>query len=118
MHARPRSIATLLVALVTAVLVMSGSGSASAAPVPHATGSSACTKPAPRNDDTIHIQGCLTDTRKKPPAPVSGVRFTAFDDQGKEVGKGESNASGVFDINLGKSIDVLGNTYTVKLDKA
>jgi len=118
MPARPRSIAALLVALVAAVVVLTGSAAASAAPVSHAAGSSACTKPAPRNDDTIHIQGCLTDTRKKPPAPVSGVRFTAFDDQGKEVGKGESNASGVFDINLGKSIDVLGNTYTVKLDKA
>ena len=118
MPARPRSIAALLVALVAAVVVLTGSAAASAAPVSHAAGSSACTKPAPRNDDTIHIQGCLTDTRKKPPAPVAGVRFTAFDDQGKEVGKGESNASGVFDINLGKSIDVLGNTYTVKLDKA
>jgi branched-subunit amino acid ABC-type transport system permease component len=118
MPARPRSIAALLVALVAAVVVLTGSAAASAAPVSHAAGASACTKPAPRDDDTIHIQGCLTDTRKKPPAPVSGVRFTAFDDEGKEVGKGESNSSGVFDINLGKSIDVLGNTYTVKLDKA
>ncbi|MEO5710659.1 MAG: branched-chain amino acid ABC transporter permease [Nocardioidaceae bacterium] len=118
MHARPRSIATLLVALVTTVLVMSGSGSASAAPVPHATGSSACTKPAPRDDDTIHIQGCLTDTREKPPKAVSGVKFSVIDDSGKNVGEGTSNDSGVFDIALpGKSIDVLGNTYTVKLDK-
>ena len=118
MHARPRSIATLLVALVTAVLVMSGSGSASAAPVPHATGSSACTKPAPRDDDTIHIQGCLTDTREKPPKAVPGVKFTVVDDTGKNVGEGTSDDSGVFDIALpGKSIDVLGNTYTVKLDK-
>ncbi len=118
MHARPRSIATLLVALVTAVLVMSGSGSASAAPVPHATGSSACTKPAPRDDDTIHIQGCLTDTREKPPKAVPGVKFTVVDDSGKNVGEGTSDDTGVFDIALpGKSIDVLGNTYTVKLDK-
>lgn len=119
MHARPRNIATLLVALVTAVLVMSGSGSASAAPVSHATGSSACTKPAPRNDDTIHIQGCLTDTREKPAKAVPGVKFAVIDDSGKSVGEGTSDDSGVFDIALpGKSIDVLGNTYTVKLDKA
>ena len=117
MHARPRNIATLLVTLVTAVLVMSGSGSASAAPVPHGSAASACTKPPPRDDDTIHIQGCLTDTREKPPAAVPGVKFTVVDDEGKAVGKGTSNDTGLFDIPLGDSIDVLGNTYTVKLDK-
>jgi branched-subunit amino acid ABC-type transport system permease component len=118
MHARPRSIATVLVALVTAVLVLGGAGAASAATSPHAAGASACTKPAPRDDDTIHVQGCLTDTREKPAKAVPGVKFTAVDDEGKKVGEGTSNDSGVFDINLGKSIDVLGNTYTVKLDKA
>ncbi|QWZ10263.1 branched-chain amino acid ABC transporter permease [Nocardioides panacis] len=118
MHARPRSIAALLTALAVAALVMIGSGPVSAAPVPH-VGESACTKPAPRNDDTIHIQGCLTDTREKPPKAVPGVKFTVVDDQGKNVGEGTSNDSGVFDIALpGKSIDVLGNTYTVKLDKS
>jgi branched-chain amino acid transport system permease protein len=116
MHARPRTISALLVALVAAVLVMTGSASAYAAPVSH-VGESACQKPAPRNDDTIHIQGCLTDLREKPPKPVPDVRFTVVDDQGKKVGEGTSNASGVFDISLGKSIDVLGNTYTVQLDK-
>ena len=115
MHARSRSISALLVGLVATVLTMTGSA-ANAAPVSHA-GESACQKPAPRNDDTIHIQGCLTDLREKPPKPVSDVKFTAVDDEGKKVGEGTSNASGVFDIELGKSIDVLGNTYTVKLDK-
>ena len=56
MHARPRTISALLIALVAAVLVMTGSASAYAAPVSH-VGESACQKPAPRNDDTIHIQG-------------------------------------------------------------
>jgi branched-chain amino acid transport system permease protein len=117
MHARPRSIVALLIALAVAARVMIGSGPVSAAPVPH-VGESACTKPAPRNDDTIHIQGCLTDTREKPPKAVPGVKFTVVDDQGKNVGEGTSNDSGVFDIALpGKSIDVLGITYTVKLDK-
>ena len=115
MHARSRSISALLVGLVATVLTMTGSA-ADAAPVSHA-GESACQKPAPRNDDTIHIQGCLTDLREKPPKPVPDVKFTVEDDQGKAVGEGTSNASGVFDINLGKSIDVLGNTYTVNLDK-
>jgi branched-subunit amino acid ABC-type transport system permease component len=115
MHARSRSISALLVGLVAMVLTMTGSA-ANAAPVSHA-GESACQKPAPRNDDTIHIQGCLTDLREKPPKPVADVKFTVEDDQGKAVGEGTSNASGVFDIALGKSIDVLGNTYTVNLDK-
>jgi branched-chain amino acid transport system permease protein len=115
MHARSRSISALLVGLVATVLTMTGSA-ANAAPVSHA-GESACQKPAPRNDDTIHIQGCLTDLREKPPKPVPDVKFTVVDDQGKAVGEGTSNASGVFDIELGKSIDVLGNTYTVNLDK-
>jgi len=115
MHARSRSISALLVGLVATVLTMTGSA-ANAVPVSHA-GESACQKPAPRNDDTIHIQGCLTDLREKPPKPVPDVKFTVVDDQGKAVGEGTSNASGVFDINLGKSIDVLGNTYTVNLDK-
>jgi branched-chain amino acid transport system permease protein len=115
MHARSRSISALLVGLVAMVLTMTGSA-ANAAPVSHA-GESACQKPAPRNDDTIHIQGCLTDLREKPPKPVADVKFTVEDDAGKAVGEGTSNASGVFDIALGKSIDVLGNTYTVKLDK-
>ena len=115
MHARSRSICALLVGLVATVLTMTGSA-ANAAPVSHA-GESACQKPAPRNDDTIHIQGCLTDLREKPPKPVPDVKFTVEDDEGKAVGEGTSNASGVFDIALGKSIDVLGNTYTVNLDK-
>ncbi len=117
MHARPRSIATLLIAFAISVLVMTGSGPASAAPVPHA-GESACVKPPPRNDDTIHIQGCLSDLREKPPAPVPDVKISVEDDTGKVVGNGTSNASGVFDIPLpGKSIDNLGETFTVKIDK-
>jgi branched-chain amino acid transport system permease protein len=117
MHARPRSIAALVVAAAIALLVLLGTGSASATPVSTA-GESACAKPPPRNDDTIHIQGCLSDLREKPPKPVSGVQISVEDESGKEVGKGESNESGVFDIALpGTSVDVLGNTYTVKLDK-
>ena len=117
MHARPRNIAALLIAFAISVLVMTGSGPASAAPVPRA-GESACVKPQPRNDDTIHIQGCLTDLREKPPAPVPDVKIAVVDDTGKTVGEGTSNASGVFDIALpGKSIDNLGETFTVKIDK-
>jgi branched-subunit amino acid ABC-type transport system permease component len=120
MHARPRSISawiTVMLGVAVSVLVMTGSGSASAAPVPLA-GSQTCQKPAPRTDDTIHIQGCLSDSREKPPAAVPGVDISVEDESGKEVGSGTSNESGVFDIPLpGASIDNLGQTFTVKIDK-
>ena len=78
-----------------------------------------CAKPARRDDDSIHIQGCLIDLRKKPPTPVPDVKIAVEDDQGKVVGSGTSNAGGVFDIPLpGQAIDNLGETFTVKIDKA
>jgi branched-subunit amino acid ABC-type transport system permease component len=120
-HSRHRGMTAVVIALLGAVLaalVVTGAGSASAATVKSAP-SDACVKPKPRTDDTIHIQGCLSDLRKKPPTPVSDVKIAVEDDAGKVVGNGTSNASGVFDIALpGKSIDNLGKTYTVKIDKA
>src|SRR6478672_611605 len=120
MHARPRTIAAQLIALFVlaiSVLVAAGSAPASAATVPSAA-TQACVKPPPRNDDSIHIQGCLRDTRETPPAPVPDVKISVEDDSGKEVGTGTSNETGVFDIALpGKSIDILGKTYTIKIDK-
>lgn len=123
MHARPRIFSAwifVMLAVAVSMLVaglVAGGGSASAAPAPLAA-SQACQKPAPRNDDTIHIQGCLSDARKTPPKPVPGVKIDVEDDAGKVVGKGVSNPSGVFDVRLpGASIDNLGKTYTVKIDK-
>src|SRR5690242_17248500 len=109
MHARPRILSAWIVMLAVAVSVLvAGGGSASAAQAPLAA-SQACQKPASRNDQTIHIQGCLSDARKKPPKPVSGVKIDVEDEAGKVVGKGVSNASGVFDVRLpGASIDNLG----------
>src|SRR4051794_19862013 len=133
MHARPRRTAPLLPAVLAVVavlavlavalttLLLTTAGSASAAPRTQAptAAAKACIKPPPRNDDTIHIQGCLNDQRKKPPAPVPDAKISVEDSSGKAVGKGTSNASGVFDIPLpGKSIDNLGNTFTVKIDES
>ena len=119
MHARPRSISVLIFVMLTiaiSALVTTGTGSASAAPVPQAD-SQTCVKPAPRDDDTIHIQGCLVDQRKKPPTPVPDVKIAVEDETGKAVGTGTSNATGLFDIRLpGSSIDNLGKTFTVKID--
>jgi branched-subunit amino acid ABC-type transport system permease component len=119
MHARPRSISALIIARLAIAIsarVMTGSGSASAAPLPQAD-SRTCVKPAPRDDDTIHIQGCLVDQRKKPPTPVPDVKISVEDEAGKAVGNGTSNATGLFDIRLpGSAIDNLGKTFTVKID--
>jgi branched-chain amino acid transport system permease protein len=117
MHARPTRIAALLLAMVAALLMTAGIASANAAPVPLAA-SSTCVKPAPRNDDTIHIQGCLTDRRNTPPTPVPGVKIAVKDDTGKVVGRGTSDQTGVFDIPLpGKSIDNLGKTFEINIDE-
>jgi branched-chain amino acid transport system permease protein len=106
----------VLLGAVLSVLVAVG-GTAAAAPVQAA--SQTCVKPDPRNDDTIHFQGCLLDQRKKPARAVQGVKIDVVDESGKVVGNGTSDATGVFDIALpGKSIDNLGKTYTVKIVKS
>ena len=116
MQARPLRIAALLLALAMAVLI-AGAGPAAAAMAPQAA-SDTCTKPPPRDDDTIHFQGCLSDTREKPPAPVPDVRITIEDEAGEVVAEGTSDETGVFDIPLpGTSIDNLGKTFTIKIDE-
>ncbi|HET7356274.1 MAG TPA: hypothetical protein VFJ09_06315 [Nocardioidaceae bacterium] len=108
MHARRRQLASLLVAV--ALLVLLPLGAASAAPA-------TCVKPPPRNDDTIHVLGCLTDTRNQPATPVSGVKITVSDSSGKQVGSGTSDKTGIFDIALpGSSADVVGETFTIHID--
>jgi branched-subunit amino acid ABC-type transport system permease component len=122
MHTRRRSIpalgrwlAVVLVGIVAALLV--AGGPASAAPVSQAA-SQGCVHPPQRNDNSIHIQGCMIDQRKKPPKPVSGVKISVADDTGTVIGRGTSNAGGSFDIPLpGPSINNLGKTFTVRIDK-
>jgi branched-subunit amino acid ABC-type transport system permease component len=116
MHARTKRIAALLLAAAMSVLVLVGGGAAVAAQAPNA-GSGLCVPPPPRNDDTIHIQGCMTDKRVTPPTPVPDVKIKVLDDQGKVVGEGVSDQTGIFDIALpGKAIDNLGKTFTINID--
>jgi branched-chain amino acid transport system permease protein len=117
MHVRRTRTAALLGALaVLAGLLLALAAPAATAAAPGSTGP-ACVKPAPRDDDTIHIQGCLSDAREKPPAAVPNVTITVEDDAGTVVGSGKSNRTGVFDIRLpGTAVDNLGETYTVKID--
>jgi len=99
----------LLVAVVVFLLMPLGAGAASAAPA-------TCVKPPPRSDDTIHVIGCLTDTREAPPAPVSGVVISVSDSSGKTVGSDKSDKTGIFDIALpGSSADVVGETFTIHI---
>jgi branched-subunit amino acid ABC-type transport system permease component len=117
MQVRPSRIAALVVAIFAATLAMLATAPpAGATSAPTAT-QSTCQRPPPRNDDTIHFQGCLLDQRKKPGKPVPDVTINVEDSSGKVVGTGKSDATGVFDIALpGKSIDNLGKTFTVKID--
>lgn len=102
-------------ALVFMAAPTAGADVATAAPTSSAA--KTCEKLPPRDDDTIHIVGCLTDTRDTPPSPVEGVTLTVVDETGKKVAEGTSDATGRFDLKLpGSSIDVLGNTYTVEID--
>jgi branched-subunit amino acid ABC-type transport system permease component len=129
MHAGPRTkrprirglvrpLAVMLLALLMSLLVFAGSGlPANAAPAKQAAAAPTCVRPPDRNDDTIHVLGCLRDLRKTPPSPVPGIKINVEDDQGKVVGHGTSDKTGLFDVALpGKSIDALGKTFTVKID--
>ena len=110
----PRSVRHVVTLLLAAVLAVLATATVVAAPATAA--GATCERPAPRNDDTIHIQGCLTDSREKPPAPVQGVDISVQDDSGADVGKATTDATGLFDIALpGKTIDNLGKTFTVKI---
>jgi branched-subunit amino acid ABC-type transport system permease component len=120
MHPRPRRATAWLFALLIPLLGVSLAAPALAAPQSTSAAAAAsptCQKPAPRNDDSIHIQGCLTDNREKPPTPVPGVKISVKDESGKVVGTGTSDATGIFDIPLpGAAIDNLGKTFEVNID--
>jgi branched-subunit amino acid ABC-type transport system permease component len=117
MQARPRSISTAIVVLlgvVVSVIVMTAS-SATAAHSPQAA-SQTCVQPQTK-DDNVHIVGCLTDNREKPPAAVPDVSVDVEDESGNLIGKATSNETGIFDVKIpGSSIDALGKSYTIKID--
>ena len=109
MHARRRHLAALLAAVAVLLLIPLGAGAASAAPA-------TCVKPQPRNDDSIHVIGCLTDTRHTPATPVSGVVISVSDTSGKTVGTDKSDKTGIFDVPLpGSAADVVGETFVIHI---
>jgi branched-chain amino acid transport system permease protein len=120
MDVRPRSIAALIAVLIGFAMtsLVATTGTAVATPVAQST-SKTCEKPAPRDDDNIHVQGCLSDNREKPPAPVPDVAITVEDEAGKVVGEDTSDATGIFDIPLpGTAIDNVGKSYTINIDES
>ncbi len=102
--------ATLLIPLLAMLLVGLGAGSAGAADAP-------CVKPPKRDDDTIHVQGCLRDLRADGDKAVPGVTITVSDDEGAVLVEGVTDDTGLFDLALpGAVIDVLGTTISVAID--
>jgi branched-subunit amino acid ABC-type transport system permease component len=108
---RVRHSSVVALVLMSVFTVLAATGPAQAAPPPAAPVVTA------EDDDTIDVKGKLVDTREKPPTPVEGVEISVEDDAGEVVGTATSDADGVFRIPLGEDIDVLGETYTIKLDE-
>jgi branched-subunit amino acid ABC-type transport system permease component len=117
MHTRLRSTlaaTAVLIGLAVGTVVTAGAAAAAPASAPSATKS--CTVPQ-NKDDSLHIVGCLTDNREKPPAPVPNVKVSVEDESGSSIGKDTSDETGIFDITIpGSSVDVLGKSYTIKID--
>ncbi|HSE71980.1 MAG TPA: hypothetical protein VLA97_14550, partial [Nocardioidaceae bacterium] len=116
MHTGLRRIAGLCLAVVLAMLAISGT--AQAAMVPTSAGGEACVLPATTDDDAISIIGRVCDTRETPQAPVEGVDISVEDESGNPIGEATTGADGSFEIVLpGATIDNLGKTYAVKIDE-
>lgn len=109
MRVRHSSVVTLLLMTVFAAFAVTGSAQAATPPAAAVT--------TAEDDNIIDIKGKLVDTREKPPAPVEGVKISVEDDAGEPVGEATSDAEGQFSIPLGEEIDVVGETYTIKLDE-
>jgi branched-chain amino acid transport system permease protein len=103
--------ALLLVPLLLTALIAGMGSTALAADAP-------CVKPDKRNDDTIHVQGCLRDLRGDGDKPVPGVTITVLDaETGDELVSGVTDDTGLFDLALpGSVLDVLGTRIKVEVD--
>lgn len=115
---RVRLTAASVVFLGVLVVMLATAGAAQASvpgnPASQAAAAKGCERPPPRDDDTIHIIGCIID----PPKPVEGVAVTVEDEQGNVVGKDTTDATGIFDVELpGTTFDNLGKPYVIKIDE-
>src|SRR5688572_9687503 len=110
-------LAALVAAVVLAAVALVGSAHAANAVTTPTVEGQTCQKPPQSAGDSIHMIGCLTDNRDKPPSPVPDVAVTVEDESGEVVGEDTSDAQGVFDVTLpGTAVDNLGESYTIKID--
>ena len=108
MHLRLLRVA-VLVPFVMALLTVAGS--------PAMAADDTCVKPPKRDDDTIHVQGCLRDLRGGGDKPVPDVTITVSDESGTVLVTGTTDQTGLFDLTLpGTVLDVLGTTVVVEID--
>jgi branched-chain amino acid transport system permease protein len=118
MQARLARLAALVAVLALTALALVGAAPVATAAIAPSAETETCQKPPQSKGDSIHMIGCLTDNRDKPPSPVPDVAVTVEDESGKVVGEDTSDAQGVFDVTLpGTSVDNLGKSYTIKIDK-
>ena len=102
--------ATLLIPLILAMLTALG-------PAAFADAEAPCVQPTGRDDDTIHVQGCLRDQRADGDKPVPGATITVSDPEGNVLVEGQTDETGLFDLTLpGTVLDVLGTTVVVEID--
>jgi branched-chain amino acid transport system permease protein len=110
-------LAALGAAMVLAAVALVGWAPVATATTAPDAAAETCKRPPPSKGDSIHMIGCLTDNRDKPPSPVADVEVKVEDESGKVVGEDTSDEQGVFDVTLpGTSIDNLGKSFTIKID--
>lgn len=114
----PRTrLAALTAALALAVLAVAWPTAAQADVAPMQGEALTC-QYEQRDDDSIHVKGCLRDERDTPPTPVSGVSVTVLDAAGEPVGEDVTDETGVFDIPIpGDPVSALGKEFVVQIDE-
>lgn len=117
MRVRLTSLAAVFLIAAAAVIGLAASAQAASPPPSAAEYAGTCPKLPERDDGTIHVIGCMSDTSNKPATPVEGVDITVEDDQGNVVGTDTSDADGRFDIPLGDTFDVVTKVFVVKIDE-
>lgn len=116
----PRSRLAGVGALLVAILaILAPAAAAHAASAETSTARTGTCQYEKRDDDTVHVKGCLRDDREDPAAPVEGVQVTVTDAAGEVVGEDTTGENGVFDIPIpGDAVSALGKEYTVTIDES
>lgn len=99
--------------------ILAPAAAAHASPVESAASRTGTCQYEKRDDDTVHVKGCLRDDREDPAAPVEGVTVTVTDSAGEVVGEDITKENGIFDIPIpGDAVSALGKEFTVTIDES